>query len=63
MVVGVPFRRFLYLSLDELIQMHEGSSVVSALLVPLVIALVVVSLPLLWRLPRRIAYFRSSPPA
>jgi len=47
---------FLYLSLDELIQMHEGSSVVSALLVPLVVALAIVSLPLLWRLPRRIAY-------
>ncbi|MGC5222140.1 hypothetical protein ACPW96_06010 [Micromonospora sp. DT81.3] len=47
---------FLYLSLDELIQMHEGSSIVSALLLPLVIVFALATAPLLWKLPRRIAY-------
>lgn len=47
---------FLYLSLDELIQMHEGSSIVSALLVPLMIVFAFTTAPLLWKLPRPIAY-------
>jgi hypothetical protein len=46
---------FVYLSLDELLQMHEKSSIVSALLVPLVIVFGAATLPLLWKLPRRIA--------
>ena len=47
---------FLGLSLDELIQLHDGASSATLILVPLVIVFAIATSPLLWTLPRRIAY-------
>ncbi|OOB91427.1 hypothetical protein B0T42_06100 [Rathayibacter sp. VKM Ac-2630] len=47
---------FACLSMDELLQMHEQSSTLAVLLLPLIVLFALATLPLLRALPRRIAF-------